>query len=331
MKGVYSRMKIIKRGLAVLAAVLLIVQPLAMASEVGEEETLYTEESTTAAVTESVEEEGTAKEITEKESMEESATDPDVSMEGMGEAEAVESTEHTEVYTDEGSAAEIESGEEAEITTDMESETHIENTDNGVNANEETSAVVPAESETEAVSMSESGNDTSKETEGVVYADAIASGSYKNINWVIDADGTLRVSGEGDFQEGGYDRAPWYNHREYITSAVIKVSGMTDASFMFYGCFNLINLDVSGFDTGNVTNMGGMFWGCSNLSNLDVSGFDTRNVTNMCDIFLGCSSLSNLDVSGFDTGNVTYMWKMFSGCSNLSNLTRCATCIIQTA
>ncbi len=86
---------------------------------------------------------------------------------------------------------------------------------------------------------------------------------------------------------------------------------------MFSGCNNLSNLDVSGFDTGNVTDMRWMFSGCSNLSNLDVSGFDTGNVTDMGEMFFGCNILSNLDVSGFDTGNVKDMWGMFSGCSNL--------------
>ncbi|MDY3026021.1 MAG: BspA family leucine-rich repeat surface protein, partial [Candidatus Faecivicinus sp.] len=54
--------------------------------------------------------------------------------------------------------------------------------------------------------------------------------------------------------------------------------------------------------------------GCSSLTSLDVSGFDTSNVTIMSWMFAGCSSLTSLDVSSFDTSKVTNMWWMFDGC-----------------
>ncbi len=100
----------------------------------------------------------------------------------------------------------------------------------------------------------------------------------------------------------------------------LNTSRMKTMSDMFAGCSSLSSLDVSGFDTRNVTNMSGMFDGCSSLSSLDVSGFDTRNVTNMQGMFVSCSSLSSLDVSGFDTRNVTNMRSMFGWCSSLSSL-----------
>ena len=49
-------------------------------------------------------------------------------------------------------------------------------------------------------------------------------------------------------------------------------------SYMFYRCSSLTEIDISGFDTSNVTSMIGMFYYCSNLTNLDLSGFDTRKV-----------------------------------------------------
>ena len=80
------------------------------------------------------------------------------------------------------------------------------------------------------------------------------------------------------------------------------------------------SLDLSGFDTMNVTDMSGMFQDCSSLSSLDLSNFDTTNVTNMCRMFQDCSSLSSLDLSSLDTTNVTIMWDMFRDCSSLSSL-----------
>ena len=86
------------------------------------------------------------------------------------------------------------------------------------------------------------------------------------------------------------------------------------------GCSSLTQLDVSGFDTSNVTDMGLMFDGCSSLTNLDMSGFDTSNVTDMGLMFDGCSSLTNLDMSGFDMSNVTDMSEVLSGCNSLTTV-----------
>jgi uncharacterized repeat protein (TIGR02543 family) len=93
-----------------------------------------------------------------------------------------------------------------------------------------------------------------------------------------------------------------------------------DSSAMFLFCTELTSLDVTGFDTSNVTNMAGMFYGCSGLTSLDLSKFDTGNVTNMSAMFMGCSGLISLDVSKFVTSNVTVMSSMFFGCKGLTSL-----------
>ena len=48
---------------------------------------------------------------------------------------------------------------------------------------------------------------------------------------------------------------------------------------MFNGLFDLTSLDVSNFDTRNVTNMSLMFANVINIDKFDLSNFDTRNVT----------------------------------------------------
>ena len=62
----------------------------------------------------------------------------------------------------------------------------------------------------------------------------------------------------------------------------------------------------------------GMFDGCSSLTRLDLSSFNTSNVTDMRYIFSECSSLTSLDLSSFNTSNVTDMSWMFDGCSFLT-------------
>ena len=58
--------------------------------------------------------------------------------------------------------------------------------------------------------------------------------------------------------------------------------------------------------------MGLMFEGCMSLSELDLSNFDTANVTSMSRIFNGCSGLKILDLSNFDCSKLTYNDKMLS-------------------
>ena len=96
---------------------------------------------------------------------------------------------------------------------------------------------------------------------------------------------------------------------------------------MFYDCSKLASLDLSSFDTSNVTGMSRMFSGCSKLAALDLSSFNTSNVKGysgfhrgMSEMFSGCSSLVNLDLSSFDTSNVRDVSKMFDGCLRLETL-----------
>ena len=93
-----------------------------------------------------------------------------------------------------------------------------------------------------------------------------------------------------------------------------------DCSFMFYNCENIIDINLSSFDTRDVTDMSYMFYGCKKITNLDLSSFDTKNVTNMKSMFEGCKKITQLDLTPFDTKNVTKMSCIFSACMNLTSL-----------
>jgi surface protein len=148
----------------------------------------------------------------------------------------------------------------------------------------------------------------------------IASGGDENITWVIDANGKLTVKGTGDVERIKLDDyseemvPEWYENRYDITSAVINVTGMTDASYFFYRCNYLESVDLNNFKTSTVTDMSYMFADCWLLETVDLSGFDTSNVTSMAYMFWECSSLKELSVSNFNTGKVTDMRSMFCGC-----------------
>ena len=87
---------------------------------------------------------------------------------------------------------------------------------------------------------------------------------------------------------------------------------------MFYGCSNVTTLDVSKFDTRNVTYMGSMFRGCSSLTTLEANNFDTSNVINMSFMFYDCINLTTIYVSdNFVTNQVEDSSEMFGRCSKL--------------
>jgi surface protein len=85
---------------------------------------------------------------------------------------------------------------------------------------------------------------------------------------------------------------------------------------MFSGCKSIKELDVSHFNTQNVTNMRSMFYECESLTKLDVSRFNTSKVEDMGLMFRSCKSIKNLDVSNFTTSHAK-IEQMFYGCENL--------------
>ena len=115
----------------------------------------------------------------------------------------------------------------------------------------------------------------------------------------------------------------------------------TDMSSMFAYTRNITELDLSSFNTSNVTNMEGMFYapfirygsggcmsGCvegsgnspSVLEKIILDNWDTSKVTNMSYMFANNGALKELDLSSFDTSNVTNMSYMFQECMKLTNL-----------
>ena len=53
-----------------------------------------------------------------------------------------------------------------------------------------------------------------------------------------------------------------------------------DCSFMFYKCSNLINIDLSSFNTQNVTNMSMIFEECNNLKKVKIGKKFNENIIN---------------------------------------------------
>ena len=86
---------------------------------------------------------------------------------------------------------------------------------------------------------------------------------------------------------------------------------------MFYGCKLLISLDLSNFNTQNVTNMVYMFGCCNSLISLDLSNFNTQNVFFFSNMFSDCESLISLDLSNFNP-QMTMNSDLLSNCNSLN-------------
>lgn len=79
---------------------------------------------------------------------------------------------------------------------------------------------------------------------------------------------------------------------------VAVFEGITSTKYMFSECGSITSLDLSNFDTRNVTDMGAMFIHCSGLTSLDLSGWDTSNVTDMDSMFFDCLYLETIRMAG---------------------------------
>ena len=88
---------------------------------------------------------------------------------------------------------------------------------------------------------------------------------------------------------------------------------------MFDYCEYTLSIDVSSFDTSNVTNMEYMFGSCWYILSLDLSNFNTSKVTSMGGMFYNDSRLKNI-IGTLDMQNVTNANYMFYGCSALEEV-----------
>ena len=73
-----------------------------------------------------------------------------------------------------------------------------------------------------------------------------ASGSCgKNLTWVLDADGTMTISGTGAMTDYTYDSSPWRKYADLIKSVVIKNGVNSIGTAAFKECMSLQSVSIS--------------------------------------------------------------------------------------
>ena len=80
-----------------------------------------------------------------------------------------------------------------------------------------------------------------------------------------------------------FEKCGYYNFKIVFYGKIINLEN-------FFGkCNNIIYLDLSNFDTSNVTNMKQMFFECTKLKEIKgLNKFNTKNVIDISDMFGRC-------------------------------------------
>ena len=90
-----------------------------------------------------------------------------------------------------------------------------------------------------------------------------------------------------------------------------------DCSSMFKGLDNIIEVDLSKFDSSQVTLMTEMFADCTNVRSIIFDDIETSSVTDMSYLFSNCESLISIDLSRINTKSLQIMNDIFSNCKKL--------------
>ena len=105
-----------------------------------------------------------------------------------------------------------------------------------------------------------------------------------------------------------------------IDLSQFDTSKVKDMSYMFNNCFSLTSLNLTNFNTSLVETINYIFSQCTSLKSLDLSNFETLKINEMEAMFYNCTSLISLDLSNFNTSQVQNMKSMFYNCKKLENL-----------
>jgi len=109
-----------------------------------------------------------------------------------------------------------------------------------------------------------------------------------------------------------------YNQKNIIT--LVWNEKLNSCDNLFEGCINIVDIDLSHFDTSKVTSMVAMFYNCNSLQKINFNNINTSSVTNMSMMFLNCISLKELNLSMFRTPKLKSTEYMFCECNYIDTI-----------
>ena len=112
----------------------------------------------------------------------------------------------------------------------------------------------------------------------------------------------------------------YYFNNSINNVVLLWYNNLNSLNCLFRECKNIIDIDLSNFNSSNVNSMDSMFLDCQSLLSINFTNFKTSSVTNMATMFSGCISLVSLDLSYFDTSQVVQIQYMFKNSISLKYL-----------
>ena len=113
-------------------------------------------------------------------------------------------------------------------------------------------------------------------------------------------------------------RERYNKNKSFIDLTDIDVSELDDLSCIFIMLDNVEVVDISGWDTSNVTTMGYMFSQCSKLKKIiGIENLDVSKLENANNMFFCCKKLVELDLTKWNPVSLQYTRQMFYECSNI--------------
>ncbi|MBO4873516.1 MAG: leucine-rich repeat protein [Lachnospiraceae bacterium] len=135
---------------------------------------------------------------------------------------------------------------------------------------------------------------------------------YKNLQWYLDEEGNMRISGTGQMENFIIDEVqPWLDFLDDIQTLTVEEGVTTIGRDAFENCVNLreVKLPDSLSVIGDEA-----FMSCSSLKKINIPG----GITNLSDAFMYCSSLEKIIIP---SGQETITSRAFEGCSGLKSVT----------
>ena len=147
----------------------------------------------------------------------------------------------------------------------------------------------------------------------VMPAHAAKSGTCgNNVNWTLDDEGTLTISGVGGYMSDYRSASsPWFGSRTSIKTVIIEDSISRIGAYAFWLCDSITSITIGG----NVRSIGeGAFCFCSALTNITIPDSVWSIGSNA---FNGCRSLTSITIGN----SVTSIGdSAFKNCSDLTGV-----------
>lgn len=109
------------------------------------------------------------------------------------------------------------------------------------------------------------------------------------------------------------------NVTEYVGLDKVKLSGATSIISMFMNNKSLTKIDLSSWDTSNISIMGLVFSGDEKLTDINVSNWDVRKAGTANGMFSNVAATS-IDLSGWNPMNLHTLSAMFQNAKNLNHI-----------